>query len=795
MFSAVVASLLTRYLSTYLKGVRADQLDISARGEVELRDVQLREEPFSELLAVTGAELRGGRVGRVAVQLQGWGGISVQLDRLTVLVAAAPPRRPTSAAAYEAERVAAKRAQLARSVAAEGAAATSSALGALVARLGQHVLEGVEARVTELHVRYEDAQSDPLAPFVLGVRVGALAVERAPSAGTAKVVVVRDVALYGGRVRDALTGLASLASGDDMYARLDAAFGPSTSLPSALFPSVPPAAPAAAAAAVAGSAFATPLPAMVGPFDVEARVEALPSPAAGALPELRVSVVVPPLSVTLHQQQLHCLVAAAWWARTAPLRLEQRRDRPTTRVEGHALEWWTYVRAPTDIHTRPHRRLTPHAVTMRHTTSLTRHQLLRTISHRLRDRRRRHSLAFLAQRRQLRGEYISLHAQRIHAKARGLPVPPATAARLQELEDGEALSVADVVLFRSAAEALAATERDSTADERREAGAVRDSWARWLWSAVPHAPAAAAAAPPPAPPPPAPSLASLTADQKRFVYRAIGMSAAEAAAPPPLLTSVRVVQVKLQSVEVALVAAQRPLLAARLSLLVVKAEDGPAGQRVHASLETLELRDTWSAHTHYPIILRPRTDFAAWLTVDFVAPSDAAEAQRLRAEVSACDVVLNLPWADQVRRPTRHTCHSFVIVVAIRYMTQSTRMHTPPTHGSHSGLHRFTLVCDTRAVSRAAPGRIFLRLGRRGLCVAVGARGGGRRAGRGRARRAGPGAGRGDHGAARRRARGRGGRRRLAARPHRLRRQRPLRTLVARRRVCRYAHRHASVRP
>lgn len=313
MFSGVVASLLTRYLSTYLKGVRADQLDISARGEVELRDVELKEEPLSELLCATGSELKGGRVGRVAAQLQGWGGIVVHIERLTVLLCAALPRRPQSAQQFEADRIAAKRAQLART---SYSRSTPSALSAFIGRLGHRILGSVEVHVTDLHIRYEDALSDPLAPFILGLRIGALSMESSASTCIAKMVMVRDASLYGGRVRDVLTGFASHATNEDLFARLDVsthAFSPAALTP------------------------------FFGPVDLDAQVE-MRSATPTAQAELEISLTLPPLVVALHQHQLQCLVAAAWWARTAAIRLDLRRERPTERVKDHAMEWWTYVR-------------------------------------------------------------------------------------------------------------------------------------------------------------------------------------------------------------------------------------------------------------------------------------------------------------------------------------------------------------------------------------------------------------------------------------------------------------------
>lgn len=325
MFNGVIASLMTRYLSTYLKGVRAEQLDISARGEVELRDVELREEPLSELLVATGSALRGGRVGRVSVQLQGWGGMVVHLDRLTVLLCAATPPRPQSGQQFEAERIAVKRALITRATTTRS---TPSALGSFIAKLGQKILGRVEVHVTDVHVRYEDTLSDPQSPFVLGVRLGSLSMESTSTSGIAKRLMVRDVSLYGGRVRDALAGLASLAADEDIFARMDAGFHPHAT-PSSSASTLPPSAPS--------------FTSIITPFDIDATVD-LSSPQGATLAEMRVTLSVPPIVVALHQQQLQCLIAAGWWARTAALRLEQRRERPTEKVEGHAMEWWHYVR-------------------------------------------------------------------------------------------------------------------------------------------------------------------------------------------------------------------------------------------------------------------------------------------------------------------------------------------------------------------------------------------------------------------------------------------------------------------
>lgn len=246
-------------------------------------------------------------------------------------------------------------------------------------------------------------------------------------------------------------------------------------------------------------------------------------------------------------------------------------------------------------------------------------------------------MTFITRRKHIRSEYISLHAQRIHAQASGAALPAATAERLLELEDSDEMTVSDIVLFRSAAEALAAVEPSSAADEQREADAVHASWTKWLWGG-------AGVAPPPAPP-----LSALTTDQKLYIYQALGMGLTEGHAPAPAAASTRVVEVRVQSLELTLhPAGARPLLAARLAALRMHAEDGPQGQRMHATLESVEVRDTWSARTHYPIILRPRNDFSAWLTLDYMAPVELTASPRLRVEVGACDAVLNLPWADQV---------------------------------------------------------------------------------------------------------------------------------------------------
>ncbi|GFR52304.1 hypothetical protein Agub_g14841, partial [Astrephomene gubernaculifera] len=243
MFEGQVAYYLNRYLGRYLQGIDADSLRISVwRGDVELRNLALKPEALQDLeLPVT---VKAGLLGRLTLKVPwkalGREPVVVEFDRLYILVAPKEQQQTSQqqqasqqpegagsegacgeldVSCYEAEVAAAELAErrqrvlaaetgwlqdlqtkLGQKLSAEGEDADAEAAAAAAApkkggggggggglfnlqALMHTILGNLQLRLSNVHVRYEDAASLPGQTLAAGVTLAAVAAHTVDEAG------------------------------------------------------------------------------------------------------------------------------------------------------------------------------------------------------------------------------------------------------------------------------------------------------------------------------------------------------------------------------------------------------------------------------------------------------------------------------------------------------------------------------------------------------------------------------------------------------------------------------------
>eukprot|EP00741_Cyanophora_paradoxa_P004884 tig00000849_g4739.t1 len=192
MFEKIVADLLDRYLGKYVKGFNREQLNIGVwKGDIRLEKLELRPESLDSLnLPIT---VRRGYLGKLTLKVP-WSKlksepVEVLIQHVYVLAA---PNSEWDEAEEGKRRVAAKRdklqtAEIIRKAAKaallgaggrggdvatgggvpSGAGASASDAG-FAARIATRIVDNLQVRIENVHVRFEDPLTDPERPLALG---------------------------------------------------------------------------------------------------------------------------------------------------------------------------------------------------------------------------------------------------------------------------------------------------------------------------------------------------------------------------------------------------------------------------------------------------------------------------------------------------------------------------------------------------------------------------------------------------------------------------------------------------
>ncbi|KAE9602547.1 putative vacuolar protein sorting-associated protein [Lupinus albus] len=183
MFEAHVLHLLRRYLGEYVHGLSAEALRISVwKGDVVLKDLKLKAEALNALkLPVT---VKAGFIGTITLKVPwkslGKEPVIVLIDRVFVLAHPAPDSRTIQ----EEDREKLFQAKLQQIEEAESAtldAISKSKLGnpssgnSWLSSLISTIIGNLKISISNVHIRYEDAVSNPGHPFSSGVTLAKLA--------------------------------------------------------------------------------------------------------------------------------------------------------------------------------------------------------------------------------------------------------------------------------------------------------------------------------------------------------------------------------------------------------------------------------------------------------------------------------------------------------------------------------------------------------------------------------------------------------------------------------------------
>ncbi|CAM6102066.1 unnamed protein product [Calypogeia fissa] len=185
MFEAHVLHLLRRYLGEYVRGLSVEALKISVwKGDVVLKDLQLKAEALNALkLPIT---VKAGFLGSVTLKVPwnrlGKEPVIVLLDRIFVLAEPLTEessiKREDKESWLESKRRRVEEKELSyleakdkKTATTENAPETSTWLGSLIAT----IVGNLKISITNLHIRYEDAISNPGHPFCSGVTLAKLA--------------------------------------------------------------------------------------------------------------------------------------------------------------------------------------------------------------------------------------------------------------------------------------------------------------------------------------------------------------------------------------------------------------------------------------------------------------------------------------------------------------------------------------------------------------------------------------------------------------------------------------------
>ncbi|EQC26481.1 hypothetical protein SDRG_15659 [Saprolegnia diclina VS20] len=214
MLEGYLHALLKSILGTYVDlNEESEALRVSVwEGQVELRELRLKVDAFEPLLQGLPFSVAFGCIGyfKLQVPLINLGGQPIQVHVQDVYlllrprVASAPHSTAsamasaTTQAAAKAYMLQAKRTTLQaleleqENEAKDTSASSSPAQSTFMSRLVTKLLDNIQVQIERIHIRLEDAVSDPRASYVLGLTLNELAVKSVDASG-AYTLQVRDV--------------------------------------------------------------------------------------------------------------------------------------------------------------------------------------------------------------------------------------------------------------------------------------------------------------------------------------------------------------------------------------------------------------------------------------------------------------------------------------------------------------------------------------------------------------------------------------------------------------------------
>ncbi|XP_078437793.1 pleckstrin homology (PH) domain-containing protein isoform X2 [Wolffia australiana] len=185
MLEDQVASLLQKYLGNYVKGFNKEALKISVwRGDVELKNMQLKPEALNALKLPV--KVKAGFLGSIRIKVPwsrlGQEPVIVHVDRILIL--AEPATRVEGSnedAIQEAKRarVQEMEARLLENRQLQKSEMTSSWLGSFI----NTIIGNLKLSISNIHIRYEDLESNPGHPFAAGLMLGRLSAFTIDDAG------------------------------------------------------------------------------------------------------------------------------------------------------------------------------------------------------------------------------------------------------------------------------------------------------------------------------------------------------------------------------------------------------------------------------------------------------------------------------------------------------------------------------------------------------------------------------------------------------------------------------------
>ncbi|MQL82370.1 hypothetical protein Taro_014851 [Colocasia esculenta] len=185
MLEDQVASLLQRYLGNYVRGLNKEALNISVwRGDVELTNMQLKPEALNALKLPV--KVKAGFLGSIRLKVPwsrlGQEPVLVYLDRILIL---AEPETQVEGFSEETiqeakrSRVREMEMRLLEAQQHLKSEINTSWLGSLI----NTIIGNLKLSITNIHIRYEDLESNPGHPFAAGLTLGRLSAMTVDDAG------------------------------------------------------------------------------------------------------------------------------------------------------------------------------------------------------------------------------------------------------------------------------------------------------------------------------------------------------------------------------------------------------------------------------------------------------------------------------------------------------------------------------------------------------------------------------------------------------------------------------------
>ena len=177
MLEGVLASVLNRFLASYVDGLNTNQLNVAIwSGDVKLRNLRLKRSALDKLRLPI--DVKEGYLGQLTLTIP-WSNIKgksvrMLIENVSLLAVPRDASVPVDEAEEDERQQALKQQKLIQSEllysgalekTEEDAQKTESFMSSLFTR----IVDNVQVTVRNIHIRYEDALSSPEHPFSLGI--------------------------------------------------------------------------------------------------------------------------------------------------------------------------------------------------------------------------------------------------------------------------------------------------------------------------------------------------------------------------------------------------------------------------------------------------------------------------------------------------------------------------------------------------------------------------------------------------------------------------------------------------